>query len=187
MSDLAELAAGNVYLAVGADARVTALPTPWTYALQADPTDAEWRAAVAAATGVAPPMSVGGVAEDGAARVYCLGPDAWLLTSEAEIGEAALTDALQSFEHSAAVEVTEARAWCAMEGPGAAAALAKLSTVDMSASVFPAGTCRGLQLGPLAAIVERQSAERFIVAGHASTAEFLSAMLARAIGAEEAL
>jgi len=175
-------AAGDRLPAERGDVTLAAAPTPTAWLLQADYGDAIWREAAAAAAGVGVPGSVGGVRGEAGRRILALGPDMWLLLSDGQPPAPAGLEELEGrFGHASAVEQTEARAWLTLEGAGAADALRRLSTHDLDLAAFPAGTARGAMLGPVACILERLAADRFVIGGPVSTAEFLAELLLDAL------
>lgn len=159
--------------------RISILPTPETHLLQADPADAVWRRDIAAVLGATAPDRVGGSADVGACRMLCLGPDMWLLLGPVP---PSLPDVVARHGHAGLVETTETRRWLRLEGEGAAAALARLSTLDLSVDAFPPGAAFGARLGPLAGLIDRIDVHVFHLAGPTSTADYMAEMVLAAIG-----
>jgi len=165
---------------------LAAPPTPAAWLLQADPEDAGFGKAAAAALGLAPPAVVGDVAAaaDGR-RILALGPDMWLLVAPTASApdDAALRALVDRFDHASAMEQTEARRWLAVDGPAAEELLARFVTLDLALPAFPAGTARGCRIGQVTGLIERVSPERFLVAGPTSTAEHMAAAFLDALDA----
>lgn len=130
-----------------------ALPTPVTYLVQADPVARDWRGAI-----------------DGG-RLLELGPDRAFLVGA--VDAAKVNQSLQGQGQVPLVDVTDARVWLAIDGPMAAAALGMWVTLNLSLTAFPTGAAKGAHFGPLAVLIERETATRFIVAGAVSSAEYL--------------
>jgi len=161
-------------------------PTPSAWLLQADPEDAGFGEAAAAALGLVPPAVVGdvAVAADGR-RILALGPDMWLLVAPATAApdEATLRALVDRFDHAGATEQTEARRWLALDGPAAADLLARFVTLDLDLPAFPAGTARGCRIGQVMGLIERVAPARFLVAGPTSMAEHMASAFLDALDA----
>lgn len=155
-------------------ATLAALPALRVWLLQADPESAAWRDA-ADEIGLSPEQRVGAVARGDGKRLITTGPDAWLLTTAPDAMD------LKPLPDVAAVEITEARVWLRLEGPGAAAALAKVVALDLRADAFAVGDAFGAKLGPLSCLIDRIASDAFEISGHTSSAEFLAGLLAETL------
>lgn len=155
-------------------ATLTVLPTPRVWLLQADPDSTAWRDA-ADEIGLKPESRVGAVARGDGRRLIATGPDAWLLVAPPDAAD------LKPLAGVAAVEITEARAWLRLEGPGAELALAKVVALDLRKDAFPVGDAFGAKLGPLSSLIDRIADDAFEIAGHTSSAEFLAGLLAETL------
>jgi sarcosine oxidase, subunit gamma len=102
-----------------------------------------------------------------------------ILLPYAEVTEAMVQIAEQlAGHHHLAANVSDARAVIAVEGPGAAEALAKLAPVDLHPDAFPVGQFRRTRLGQIAAAFWREDG-RFVVVCFRSVADYAFALLAQ--------
>lgn len=110
--------------------------------LRGDPDDDEFLRGVNAVLGVALPTQPGTWAHNGAARVYWLGPNEWLLMVDGG-REASLEEQLrrQLAGHISIVDVSGGQTLLNMSGTGAAVVLMKSSPYDFHASNFVPGRC----------------------------------------------
>lgn len=159
---------------------------PVQLALRADPADAALMAALAGAAALDLPRRVGGVARRGGRTALRLGPDEWLLVSDAEGEAAPLAAALEAAigdRHATVVDVSAARVATEIEGPGAADLLAAGCPLDLATGAFAPGTCAATVLGRIEALIERQGEARWRVFVRRSYAGHFDAWL-RAVAAD---
>lgn len=111
-------------------------------ALRGDAADAGFGDAVAGVLGLAPPVEAMTTADGEALpRILWLGPDEWLVVTEAAKAAAtvtALDDALAG-RHAQVLDVSAARAVIGVAGPSAGDTLAKGCTLDLHPRAFRVG------------------------------------------------
>ena len=112
----------------------------WT--LRGDSGDNRFAQAVLQHTGLHLPLRANGASFDPQRQLLWLGPDEWLLKVRDGRGDTiatALRAALQGL-HSAVVDVGHGNTTLTLQGPGAAALLARGCPLDLHVRAFPNGT-----------------------------------------------
>lgn len=108
--------------------------------------------------------------------VYCrIAPDAWLLVS-AQHGAGDLVEAARlgcKRRSCAATDVSDAHVMLAIEGPQAAAVLARGCGLDLADAAFGQDACVRTRLAQLAVVLRRVSHERFELMVDCSAAQWL--------------
>lgn len=137
------LAARAVADAGEAGVRLCERPSPGQLNLRGDAADDDFRAAVRAALGFAPPPDPNTSAASGGITALWLGPDEWLVVTpkgrEADTARG-LRDALAG-KFAAVTEVGHARAVIGLSGAHARDVLMKGCSLDLHPRVFGPGRC----------------------------------------------
>lgn len=130
-------------------------------ALRGDARDARFVRAVESVTDLRPPAEPCTSASGLLASILWLGPDEWLVASDAQGGDAlhaSLVAALRGIA-AAAVDVSDARIVYAVSGPNARHLLAKGCALDLHERVFAAGACAQTLLAKAPVLLRRSAAE----------------------------
>jgi sarcosine oxidase subunit gamma len=123
--------------------------------------------------GVRPPVVPNTVASQGERSILWLGPDEWLLIGESNSDIAArLRSELQGI-HSAVVDVSASRKMLT----ASLEALEKAATLDFSLAAFPVGSCAQSNIARTQGILQRKSAQEFVILVRASFEPYLRAWL----------
>ena len=124
--------------------------------LRGDAGDTGFIGAARSALGYALPIEANTVTEGQGSRALWLGPDEWLIVSEAGASPlGALRQAL-SGRHVAVTDVGDARGVIALGGPHAREVLKKGSPLDVHPRAFGPMRCAQTRLSKLAALVEQR-------------------------------
>ena len=124
--------------------------------LRADPADTTAMQAIDSALGGALPREPNTTSRCGAATVFWLGPDEWLVA--AWPGGAALPQSLDAVArdwHVAVTDVSDARAVVRLSGPDARDVLEKGCTLDLHGSVFQPDDCAQTGLAQATVLLHR--------------------------------
>jgi len=129
--------------------------------LRGDPRDVRFVRAVQSATDLRPPSDATAPASGLLASILWLGPDQWLILSDAQAGEGLITSlrtALQGIP-GAVTDVGHARIVYAVSGSNARSVLAKGCPLDLHERAFPLGRSAQTLLAKVPVIVHRSGAE----------------------------
>lgn len=132
------------------------------------------RAAIAALIGIAPP-ALGRAAGDDRAWAAQISPGRYLLLTERGDAAAGLEAALAG--DAAVTDLGEARTLLRLEGPMAAAVLAKGVALDLDPAAFPVGRAAPTAIHHVDLLLHRRGADRFDILVFRSLAESLGEWL----------
>ncbi len=107
----------------------------------------------------------------GLATAWRLAPDRLLVQSEAKLGVSSTADV-------AILDLSEARICLSIAGPGAAGLLSRVVPLDFSEAAFPSGTFAQTGLHHVGVLIDRKTAENFLVFVPTTWARSLTALLA---------
>jgi sarcosine oxidase subunit gamma len=144
----------------GAEVVIEERPQRTCIDLRGDPDDARFIRAVQSVTDLALPGAPGTSASGLLTSILWLGPDEWLVCSDAQGGDglaASLQAALRGIA-SAAVDVGHARIVYAVGGSNARAVLAKGCPLDLHERIFSVGSCAQTLLAKVPILVHCRSA-----------------------------
>jgi sarcosine oxidase subunit gamma len=122
--------------------------------LRGNPGNDAFREAVEAGLGQTLPLEPNTIS-DGRHRVYWLGPDEWLITTEAGSVPALVADLEKRFAdmHTAVNDVSGGNVAFRLTGAGARDLLAKGCTLDLHPRAFAVGDCAQSGLGKTGALI----------------------------------
>jgi sarcosine oxidase subunit gamma len=128
------------------------------------------------------PDRVGVVSSSGPHSALWLGPDEWLVVTEADGGELAdeLHEALGS-DPGSVVDVSANRTTLELSGPAARETLEKGCVVDLHPRSFGPGTAIATMLGPVPVLLWQTAAETYRVLPRASFADYVARWLLDAV------
>ena len=132
-------------------------------------------AALGAAFGLALPTEPCRAAQADGRSALWLGPDEWLLL--APVGT---LDADTPVPGASVVDIGHRQVGLALDGPGAAEALAAGCPLDLHPRAFPVGMCTRTVFGKAEIVLWRQDAERFHVEVWRSFAAYVQGLIERA-------
>jgi sarcosine oxidase, subunit gamma len=147
--------------------------------------DATFLAAVESAIALAPPREPNRVAENSESRILWLGPDEWLVVTPEDKSEVYWKKLLELLDgqHSAVVDVSEARAVIGISGPKARETLAHGCSLDLHTRVFRTGQCAQTLLARIPIVLhQRDNVPSYDIYVQRSLAEYLWNWLEDAAG-----
>ncbi len=129
--------------------------------VRGDARDVRFVRAMAAATGLEPPVAPGTTAHHLLDAVLWLGPDEWLVVSETQPGHALASRMQQALQglHAAVIDVSDARVVYAVTGAHARDVLAKGCALDLHPRAFSLGQCASSLLAEVPVLIHQRSAE----------------------------
>ena len=123
--------------------------------------DSAFASAVSATLGLELPVEANTSRVGNGTTILWLGPDEWLIETEAE-SDSAIMDALETSladQHVAVTLVSDSSLTFRLAGPSAADVLAKGMTLDLDPAVFGAGVCARSLLARSAVLLHRPAIE----------------------------
>jgi len=161
----------------GQGARLAAAGPMRAAILEHAPEAGGWEATLVQAAGMAEAPALGRSVIAGATRLARLGPDRWFSLNPDEAALPRLLALRERFPEAGVFDVSEARAWLALEGPAAERALQGLCERDLGETAFGAGAFGLVRVGPAVVMLARMGGDAFLVGPQTSLAEHYAALL----------